>query len=223
MPPTLVQSKSGTTTTSSTSLTVTLNSATTPGNCLIVAVGTVEASTNPTVTGITLGGLAGNFASAKSLNNNSSDNCEIWADPNCAGSQTSVALSFSGGSGGSETMNAWVMEWSGLATSLVVDKTNGQSSAATSSYSSGSTGTLSQASELIIGANMGQSPTGPSSPWTNLAVVNGLLTGYQVVSATTAQTYSGIQGGVDWACVIATFKAAAPGGGHGAPLMMVFP
>jgi hypothetical protein len=62
--------------------------------------------------------------------------------------------------------------------------------------------------------------TGPGSPWTNLAqlgsgISSALLAGYQVVSATTAQTYSGTQTATSFECngaVIVTLLAAAAGG-----------
>lgn len=206
----LVQSGSATATSGST-VTVTLGAGTTAGNCLIVCAGTLQSSANPAVSGITLGGSAGNFAVAKKLNAAGIRNCETWADPNCAGGQTSVVVSFSGGSGSALRMNVWVMEWSGLATSSVTDATSSGSSSSSSSFSSGSTGTLGQASELVVGADMGDSPTGPGSPWTNLTGLvssGGFLIGYQVVSATTALTYSGTDVNTFWSAVIASFKGA---------------
>ena len=235
MSPSLVQSKSATGTTG-TSVTVTLTSNTGAGNCLVVCVGATQATTNPTVSGITLGGSAGNFALAKAVNTNGTAvDCEVWADPNCAGGQTSVVVSFNAGSGSGLGYVVWVMEWSGIVTSSPVDKTNGQAPGASASWSSLSSGTLSQASELVIGAiaqsaGSNSTITGPGAPWTNLAQVNagidvGLMAGYQVVSATTAQTYNGTQSlsGAGYGAVIATFKAS--GGGPPPPigLLMVFP
>jgi hypothetical protein len=222
MAPSLVQSKSGTATTG-TSVTVTLTSGTTTGNCLVVCVGASDGTTNPTVSGITLGGSAGNFAFAEKQNSNADTDCEIWADPDCAGSQTSVVVSFNAGSGSNLGYAVQVMEWSGVATSSPVDKTNGALSGSTSSFSSGSTGTLSQASEVVIGAVMAQCSSGtetvagPSSPWTNLAQAApaasmALGTGYQVVSATTAQTYSGtLTAASVYGAAVVTLKGAASG------------
>lgn len=214
MTATLVQSKSATGT-SGTSLTVTLNSPTTAGNCLIACAGTVDA-TNPTISGITLGGSAGNWASGNTAYNNSYINAGIWIDPNCAGGQTSVVISFAGDSGGGPVTDAWVMEWSGLALTSPVDKAPAGSNGGASSWSSGSTGTLSQANELAIGVVYYQtsgSLTTPGSPWTELAQVgatNLLGVGYQVVSATTALTYSGTgTGGGSYGTCILTLKVAA--------------
>jgi hypothetical protein len=152
--------------------------------------------------GIIPSGGAGNFA--QSVGNNANFfNCEIWADPNCAGGQSSVTVSFSGlQSGGAVSRLAiFVMEWSAINTSSPVDKTNSGAIVSGSTFSSGATGVLTQADEVVIGAVVGEAGstetiTGPSSPWSNFAqlspVVNlGFMTGYQVVSATTSQTYSG--------------------------------
>jgi hypothetical protein len=207
---TLVQSKSGTGT-SLTTLTVTLSSATTAGNCLIVVVGTSAGTDNPQVSGITLGGSAGNFASAETAYNDADVNAAIWADQNCAGGQTSVVITLTHGSGSSPTVNAWVMEWSGVLTSGAVDKVNGANGSGTS-WSTGSTGTLSQSVELIVGTvtSDGSSITAPGSPWTELTQVSGsavkTAVGYQVVSATTAVTYNGTSGSGDYGCCIASFK-----------------
>jgi hypothetical protein len=213
--PSLVQSKSGTGT-SATSLTITLNSATTAGNCLIVGAGTGQSTTNPQISGITLGGSAGNFAAANTAYNDADTNSAIWADPGCAGGQTSVVISFTHGSGSTPLTLAWVMEWSGLLTSSVVDKAPAGVNGSGTSWSSGSTGTLSQASELAVGVVCGQgsgSLTTPGSPWTELAVLsNGnadLAVGYQVVSATTALTYNGtISVSETYGTCIATLEAA---------------
>lgn len=216
MSPTLVQSKSGTIT-SGTSLTITLTSATTAGNCLVVAVGGTQSSTNPSVTGVTIGGSADNFAKAKSVNVAGDADAEAWVDPNCVGSQTSVVITFAAGSGTSQGCGAWVMEWSGLA-SAPTDKTN-SGTGGTSSWSSGASGTLTQASEVVIGCVMsftsGGSLSTPTSPWTELGTLtagtgNNFAAGYQIVSATTSLTYnSTLSGGAQaWAAVIVSLEAS---------------
>lgn len=196
----LVQSKSGTGTSSP--VTVTLNSNTTTGNCLVVCVGEGNSTTSPTVSGITLGGSAGNFAvvSGASVHNNADANCEIWTDQNCAGSQTAVAVSFAAGTGAGNGYTVWVFEFSGVVSSAAVDKTNA-AGAASGAWTSGSTGTLTQTAEVVIGVGCGigsggaPTLTGPSSPWNNQATVSAarttMIAGYQIVSATTALTYSG--------------------------------
>jgi hypothetical protein len=212
----LVQAKSATGT-SATSLTVTLNSNTTAGNCLVVCVGTEESTDNPTVSGITLGGSAGNFASASTAYNNTYINAAIWIDPDCAGGQTSVVISMTGGTGSGPAICAWVMEFSGVATSAPLDKAPAGQNNQAATWTSGSTGTLSQASEIAIGCvYIDGSPVTPGSPWTELALVDEsgyyLAVGYQVVSATTALTYNGTTSGSDYygSCIITLKAAAAP-------------
>lgn len=217
--PQLVQSASGNVA-SGTTITVTLGSVTTAGNCLVVAIGSFQSTSNPTVTGITLGGSAGNFAVAKQANGANQSDCEVWVDWNCAGGQTSVVITFAAGSGASQGNTALVMEWSGLISgSTPVDKTNGANGTA-ASFSSGSSGTLSQANELIIGAvaqdlGSGAVIAGPGSPWTNLAQVNssnnsGLVASYLVVSSTAAQTYAGtFPGTAGFGTVVVTLKAVS--------------
>lgn len=225
MSPTLVQNKSGTAT-SGTSITVTLTSNTTAGNCLIVKVGAFQGTTTPTVSGITLGGSAGNFAKAKSGAGTTVD-CEIWTDQNCAGGQTSVVVTFNAGTGTLLTMAVQVEEWSGLATSGAVDVDNSGANSSSTSWSSGSSGTLTNANELVVGAVYSSNPsstlTTPGSPWTELTqvtvtntITSKLGTAYQVVTANTAQTYSGTQSTASAnAAVVVTLKEAAGGGGGG--------
>ena len=216
--PLLVQDASGEIT-SGTSLTVTLGAGTTAGNCLVDAVGASQATTNPTVSGVTLGGSSTNAVDAKSVNNNADTDAEIWIIWDIAGGQTSVVTSFTAGSGSIQGNAATVMEWSGVQnTSNPVDKTAGNTGAS-ASPSSGATTTLSQASELAIGVvsqsgGSGDTITGPSSPWTNLAQENastgvGIMAGYQVVSSTAAVTYSvTLASSAAWAAVVATLLAA---------------
>lgn len=221
MAPTFVQSASGTAT-AGTTITVTLSSPTTAGNCLIVKVGTFESTAAPTVSGITLGGSAGNFADAKNISTGTVF-CDIWTDQNCAGGQTSVVVTLTGGAGSFPCYAAVVEEWSGVQTASAVDTVNGGASSGTT-FSSGSSGTLAQPNEVVVGAAYVESSTitGPGAPWTELSAVvvtNSIINcalqcGYQVVSATTAQTYSGTNGSGPWASVIVSLKgssATAPG------------
>jgi hypothetical protein len=219
--PSLVQSKSATGT-SATSITVTLNSPTTAGNCLIVALGADDGTANEQISGITLGGSAGNFAVANTAYNDGFLNAAIWADPNCAGGQTTLVISLTHGNNSVPAIAAWVMEWSGLAATSVVDKAPAGVNTSGTTWSSGSTGTLSQASEVAVGVVYGaiSGLSTPGSPWTELGTLtatNGANTallgaGYQVTSATTAVTYNGtFSPSRFFGTCIATFKAASGG------------
>lgn len=220
--PALVQSKSGSATSGS-SLTVTLTTATTPGNCLVVKIGAAQSS-QPSVSGVTLGGAAGNMALAKKqaqANTNSTEfvDTEIWTDQGCAGSQTAIAVTLTAAIAGLAVM---VEEWSGVLSAGAVDKTVSAGNLSTS-FSSGSSGTLGQANELVVacvfGENLGGTATitGPTSPWTNFGQISpstsfAMLASYQVVSATTALTYSGTDtaGTVPaYAAVLVSLKGAS--------------
>jgi hypothetical protein len=229
----LVQSKSFTGT-SGTTLSGSLNSNTTAGNCLVVCVGSYDNSAPPQVSGVTLGGSAGNFASANTAYNSGASlaGAAGWYDPNCAGGQTAVAISFTGGSGTGPATAAWVMEWSGLLTTSVLDAHPAGVANAATSWSSGSTGTLAQGNELAIGIgafNAGAGLSTPGSPWTELAQLGSMSTvnlavAYQVVSVTSALTYNGTMSSAGYygTCIF-TLKASAAAPGGAGRLMMVFP
>ena len=201
--------QSVTNTSSGSPITLTLPNPTTAGNCLVVCVGTT-AGTSATVSGITLGGAAGNFAVAKAVQSSTIVDCEIWTDANCAGSQTSVVVTLTG----NVSCIAQVMEWSGIVTSSPVDKTS-SSTSGSSTYTSGATAALTQPSEIAIGAAMIDVSTGQvgsaAAPWVNATIASGnysLLTGYQGVPSTAAVTFSGAETGTSGqAVVIATLKA----------------
>lgn len=219
------------------SLTVTLGSATTAGNCLVVCISAWNAVTSASVSGITLGGSADNFAKADSALGGSSD-AEIWTDQNCAGGLTSVVITTTGGSAPNSSIIATVYEVSGAAASGAVDQVNHGTGTATS-WSSGPTGTTSNAAEIWFGVFAGvdssnsRTVAGPPSPWTNTSAstvsIGGIEAGYfisgeQIVSSTGTSTYAGTQndsGGMHWAAVTITLaglstvsgSAAAAGAG----------
>src|SRR5216684_2160177 len=111
----VVQSKTGSG--SGTSLTITLGSNTSASNCLVVCAGCpVTGIGNRLITGITLGGSSDHFAQGVGLavSGTSGVTGEIWTDQNCAGSQSSVVLTFSSSATASL---ATIYEVSGLFTS----------------------------------------------------------------------------------------------------------
>lgn len=201
-----------------TSVTVTLGSNTTAGNCLVVCVATNNTTT--TISGITLGGSAGNFSQIVSQASpavfGSGASCFIWADPNCAGGQTSVVVTFSA----SVKAAVDVYEFSGLVASSVLDKSSTASGTSTS-WTSGTTATTALAAEAWVGVvaiddNTG-TPTGPFSSWTN-ETAQGLggatatlqeISGYQITSSTGTATYSGsYAAAADYAGAVVTLKGA---------------
>lgn len=202
-------------------VTVTLPNQTTQNNCLVVKVVTTNGTTDSTVGSVTLGGLPDNFGSLASFGTGASAAItSFWADPSCAGGQTAVAVTTTGGSG-----NGWVYvyveEVLGLAATLagLLDKSAGTSSTTSStSWSSGATATTTQANEFWTGIGYNGSAstiTGPSSPWTNESSQGSapiVISGYQVTTTTGAATYSGTAGtSGHWAAAVVTLKAATSG------------
>lgn len=214
----LVQTKQGSGT--ATTLTITLDSPTTAGNGLIVLVAASGTSANPTSVTMTLGGVADNFSQISTFGSgNDAAIGATWADLNCAGGQTAVAITKTGGSG-TIAMMATVYEWQGLASASVLDKNANSVSAGSSSWTSTATATTAQADEVWMGAVFATQSgaftlTGPSSPWTNLAQVSQTqgsfedrwMSGYQQVSATGAATYAGTSSvSTQWIAKVVTLK-----------------
>jgi len=215
--PLLVQHASNSATSGST-VTVTLGAGTTALNCVAACAGS-DGSSVRTVSSVALGSTSDTFTKAESQSNTggSADlDCEAWTDAGCSGSQTSVKVTFSG------TLTAAAviaMEWSG-ASGVDTACVNGGNGNSATTFSSGATGTLSEASAAVIGACWGTSfeapsLSGPASPWTNLTGVTAgsdaeLLVGYQVVSSTSSLTYSGTgtSFGFDWGAVIVPLKGS---------------
>lgn len=215
-------------TTSANTLTVTIPS-TTAGNCLVVCVGATSGNgTAPTVTGVTLGGAAGNFSAlvTKTATNgiSAADGAFIWADPNCAGGQTSVVISGTNLNVASGTGGVVVYEVSGLLLSAVLDKSSsGSSGTNTATWSSGTTATTTQTNEFWVGCVVGGGTvTAPGAPWTDSgAGFSHMAAGTQIVSATGTATYNSTQTTGIYSAAVATLKGAA-GGGPSA-LLLKFP
>jgi hypothetical protein len=214
-----------------TTLTVTLSQPTTAGNCLIALVGSAANTTNGTVSGITLGGSADHFAVVASKGTGS-DHAIVtcWADPNCAGGQTSVAITTTG-SVGNSALSAAVYEVSampGTVPALLDQQASFSSAGFVASWTLGPTSTTAQPSEAwfaIVAGNVSASAagtvTGPGAPWANTALpgvnnyVGGIsfngVTGYQAVTTTGTASFNGTtspNSTLDG--LVVTLKAAVP-------------
>jgi hypothetical protein len=201
--------------TKATSLSITIP-ATTQGNCLVV---TVMVNNNGgstgSVSGITLGGSAGNFALAKAqhVTNGISASADviIWTDQSCAGGQTAIVIS---GSNLTLIDGIAVYEFSGVLPSLALDKTTSSSGTSTS-YTSGATATLSQPAEIAVGAIAASSAnvTAPAVSWIDESsgLNNTCKTGYQITSSTNALTYNGSMTSDVWAAAVITLKTTVAG------------
>jgi hypothetical protein len=138
----------------------------------------------------------------------------IWADPDCAGGQTTVSVNFGGGSVNTGT-GIVILEVSGLASSSVADRASSGTGTSGSSWSSGTTLTTTAARELWVGVitvnTFSNTVTQPGAPWTSLAFSNGAGAAYQIVSSTGTAAFAGTQTqGNGWASVVATFLPAPP-------------
>lgn len=232
MPIQIQQHKQAGPTGGATTLTVTLTSPTQAGNRLIVAAGATAGTGG--ITGITLGGVADNWQSDAHLHQGTgtAEDVDVWSDPNCAGGQTVIVLSYPTGASHS-ACDVW--EVSGLATSLPADKSStGSVSSAGSAFDSGATATTSQAAEFWVGAvvDIGASNpaiTGPATPWANSSQVNigGLgsyLAGQQITAATGAADYSGsFSPNATYAAAVVTYKGASSAASPSGLLLATFP
>lgn len=187
--------------------TVTFASATTAGNCLVLGFSYFDPNNGGTVSSVKLGTLADNWALKVTSTGGSSQNwpglIDWYTDPDCAGGQTQVIITVSNLTAYPyEGINAWAAEWSGLTGAADVSHTGYNYGGSGLNWSSGTTGTTSQAVEVWAGMgvtwqNGGSNPiTGPSSGgWTNTYISASsqyaAVAGYQVTSATGTATYAG--------------------------------
>lgn len=205
-----VQNKTGTGTSVS-SITITLTSSTTAGNCLAAAIAVNNSGV--TVTGITLGGSAGNWTQQKTISGGAT--LFLWTDHNCAGGQTSVVVSLSA----AVNVTAAVYEFSGVVATPPLDQSASASGTSSGTFSSGATATTTVASEVWFGAagaktTGGAGLVGPSSPWTSITQLvagtvgaTSMVAGYQIVSSTGSAIYSGTEtSGNPYAAAVITLK-----------------
>lgn len=212
------------------------------GNCLVACVSVGQnASSGPSVASVTTNGTAENWVLGATVTRNSTSNgdgyqtCAIWVNPNTGGGQKIIDCNISSpssfASGNNGAVFADIYEFSGLVLSSVVDKTVTSSGGPSSTtFTSTATATLSQATEVAIGMagtngfTATCTITGPSSPWVNettltstwdtAGVFGGSRSGYDILSATTAVTYSGTctnaDGGFGAVCVTLLGSTGVP-------------
>ena len=192
---------------STTSITVTVPS-TTAGNCLVVCLNAFTGGSTATISGITLGGSADNWAQATAITS-FAEQTLIWVDPNCAGGQTSIHISGSNLVVDSSNGGIVIYEVSGLALSAVVDQTHTGGANTGTAWSSGTTATTSQASEIAIGS-VGSDPGILAMPsgYTNTINTGSFSgAGYKILSTTGTQVFNGTQSASNiWSAAIVTLK-----------------
>lgn len=225
---TILQHKRGGPTGGSTSLSVTLDSPTTAGSCLIVTAGATAGTGG--VTGITLGAAADNWHPDLHARNTSgivAVDADIWSDPSCAAGQAAVVLSYPT-TGSHAACDIW--EVTTLLASLPADKSSPNTGTGTS-FDSLATTTTSQTAEFwagvlidISGSSGNPVITGPGGSWTNQAQVNigslgSYIAGEQIATSAGAAEYSGtIDRSSSWAAGVVTYKGVVTA--SGTPLLV---
>ncbi len=211
---TVLQTKTATGTIATT-LTVTI-SATTAGSSLFVTTGEFKATGAQFVTGVTAG--AATFTDGQfQQDGGGAVFSEVWWADNIPSGITSVVITFQGAN--TDTA-AIVYEVSGL-TSSSVDTSTGNganSSSSPFSWSSGTSTTLAQSSEIAIGTTaqaIVTTITGPGAPWVNTALTSvslKMMSGTKILSSTAGVAYAGsttFTGTADFATCVMMFKGAA--------------
>lgn len=193
-----------------TSLGTAYGSNNTAGNLLVMGATSTEAITSVTDSN------TGTPASAVAITHPSeAASTAIWYVMNCPSGANTVTSN----TVGSAPHTNHLLEYSGVATASALDQTATNSAVFNTSGNTGTTGTTAQADELLIGliGNEGvRTHTWGSSftEKTDVANANSGSIAERIVSAT--GTYAGtatISSNSNWCACIATFKAAAGGGG----------
>lgn len=197
---------------SSTCTSVSFSTLTNPA--LVVVVVRVP-NTTDTVTGIT--GCGSGWARAFSRVSATERN-ETWYAANLGAISCSPAPTWSGSDPGARMDGA---EFSGVATSTPLDVTS-TNSGSSSSFSSGSTATLAQASNMAVATCANNDYQAVNFTMTNgytkihpsSGDVNRDLIAYRVTTTTSAESFTATgDNSTNWACGVAVFKATGGGGG----------
>jgi hypothetical protein len=204
--PTLVQTASSSTTT------VTLPAASTPGDLLVLSAGVFTGASKP-ITAVTDGKNAWTKVKAEDVSGENSDG-ELWYAPDAASVQSVTVTT------GASTVALQLQEFSGVATTAPLDTSAGSAADGTSA-ASGSV-TPAAAGELAVGFVAGHSSTEaititspgytaqPQVTSTSPSKVT-VVSGYQDLTSTAAQNFSGsFPTTMYWAAGIALFKSGAP-------------
>ena len=216
----LVQAVGPTTATSLTTLNVTI-AATGTGNALVICCMSGASGNNPTISGITLGGSSAGWVSV--VNNTAEVPVQVWWNPAAASGQTAIVITCSGGTN-TGLLCAYTYEVSGL--TGTVDKTannDSTSGGSPATASSGATSTTTAPNEFWVGLAAAYNSAGaqsftPIGSWTNGtqgAQSTGsdlylqTISGYQIVSAEAAATYSATVTCLGWGAAVATFPGTS--------------
>lgn len=224
-------------------VTVTMGASITAGSCLVACTGAAGGTGANAVTGIKTNTNAENWAAILTALENpgigATCSGAIWADPNTGGGTTSVVVSFSLTGAASTTKVAAlvdVFEVSGLAATFgaLTDKTNSGTGSATSAWSSGASGTTTNATEFVVATSANYLNTTftqgtPTGAWTNETNLSAsaantgfakLQSGFQITTTTGTFTYNATasSGSILWGVAVATLFPAPPQSATAAPL-----
>ena len=205
------------------SLSTTVTTAVAVNNTVIATV--VLYTSNRTFT-VTVADSAGNtYTNNADITDSSSTRTLVFSAPVTTALTTSnsITVSFTHSV---QYINVSNFSVSGLLTASPVDKTS-TSTGTSTSVSSGTTGTTTQASELLIGAlgiDFSGNGTATLTPGSGYAALPanaisgswGIYPEYEIVSSTGAYSATGTMSGNvnDWAAAIVTYKAAASSSGR---------
>jgi hypothetical protein len=186
-------------------------------SCVVVVVNASPTSGTPSVSGITLGGAAGNFFNASTGNSGAAGSiAAIWVNYNVPAGGTAIVVS---GSNLTVTTDYGITlyEITGIITTNPVDQISAVATTGTANPTSGVTPETTIANEIQIGAfTCASAVTFPNSPpWTNSEYEIGGASGsgYQIVNAIgTAQYGPSGSSETNWAAAIVTLKGITGGG-----------
>lgn len=187
-----------------------LTSPTGAGNCVVVCIAAKGTSAGASISGVTLGGSAGNFAKAAGTSFATSHEAwEIWVDADCAGSQTAVAVAGSN----LDKIGLCVYEFSGIDPAGTISGSN-SGTAGTSAPTTGSASISDNAAWVGFFASNGTTSTGrDGAPWNSNAnsAAYFMDAAYAITSGSVTESFSGTYGSAHrWGAVVAAVKEALP-------------
>lgn len=201
------------------SFTVTLTSAATAGNLIEVTTGWCYAGT----VGLTIAvsdDKGNSYVKACEAGTESTfvPKCQKWYAKNITGGATVITITPSGGSVNTN-IGAVVDEYSGLDKTAPLDKTAVAGATFSTSPDSGSSGTLTQASEVVtcgVSTQHNGNTITVGTGFTQTSQTDGAVgSEYQTVASTAALDGTWTIGSADyWTCALATYKVAAAAGGN---------
>lgn len=183
------------------------------GSTLIVCINSYNTS-SISITSVKLGTASLASAESASASVFGTTASYIYYLDNIAAGQTTVTIAASGLNVASGSGGVCIYEVPQLLTTGSLDVVHPGDATSGTTWSSGSSGTLGQAAEFVVGSAAG--PAGGLSEPAGWVCANDSLTvwvtGYKIVAATTAQTFTGSQSSSNpWASVIASFKISPLG------------